>query len=86
MQEKRKNGRKQGKTLLLLGSRTFRGDDLFCEWQALAAARLAADRAIHGARANRALARRLAHIGFANRVADTDDHGNDLHDNAKHSQ
>jgi hypothetical protein len=81
-----KSGGNQGKILRLLGSRTFRGDDFFCEWEALAATRLAADRAIDGPGASRALARRLADFIFTNRIADTDDHEDRLHDNAKHSQ
>ena len=72
--------------MLLLGSRTFRGDDLFCEWQALSATWLAPDRPIDAVGASGALARGLAHIVFANRIADTNNHADGLTDNENHSQ
>ena len=61
--------------LLLLRSRTFRGDDLSCKWEALTATRLFADAAIGGGRAGRALPRRLADVALTNRVTDANDHG-----------
>jgi hypothetical protein len=61
--------------LLLLGSRTLGCDDLSCEWDALPAARLAAETAIRAGGAGRAVPRGFAKIRLSNRVADTNDHG-----------
>jgi hypothetical protein len=59
---------------LLLGNRTFFGDDLPCEWHALAATRAAAQRRIGTAGIVRAPADRRADILFPNRITDADDH------------
>jgi hypothetical protein len=87
LEKEAKNGRKLRKMrLLLLRSRTFGGDQFSCEREALTAARLAAEAAIGAGRAGRAFASGLADVGFANRVADADDHDAPVADNAKRSQ
>ena len=63
------------KAVRTLRSRTFLVDNGSRERHALAAFRLAAERAIGLAGAFCAAACRLAYILFPNRITDTDDHG-----------
>jgi hypothetical protein len=60
--------------LRLLRSSAFLSDYLTCEWHALSALRLAAERAIGLAGADRAVAGRGADFAFPNCIADADDH------------
>jgi hypothetical protein len=58
----------------MLRSSAFGCDDLACEWHALSAFGLAAERAIGLAGADCALTGRGSDIAFPNCIADADDH------------